>query len=180
MLTTFQRHRSEFEKEAELAHRQHTMRASRPLIDSAPALPSTSKIISQHIVSLRRNSTFSGRDSLLEQLKNYLSAPKCSQGAEPVSCLLHGMGGIGKTQTALEYTYRYQEIYNHIFWLPAETTSELVQAYSLISVMVIALGLTSSSSTLDAIQTARTWLETTGMGTLYVNNQRNKLKKPSI
>lgn len=90
------------------------------------------------------------------------------------------MGGIGKTQTALEYTYRYQEIYNHIFWLPAETTSELVQAYSLISVMVIALGLTSSSSTLDAIQTARTWLETTGMGTLYVNNQRNKLKKPSI
>ena len=39
------------------------------------------------------------------------------------------MGGVEKTQTALEYTYRFSSKYQCIFWLPAEDSIALSRAY---------------------------------------------------
>jgi hypothetical protein len=49
-----------------------------------------------------RNAAFTGRDGLLVRLRERLVA-----GDRAVVQALHGMGGIGKTQLAAEYAYRF-------------------------------------------------------------------------
>ena len=77
-----------------------------------------------------RNSAYMGRE---KELKNIHT---CLEGArklfEPTSCAIQGTGGIGKTQTALEFTYRHQWRYNAIFWIAAIRTVEVQSAYGAI------------------------------------------------
>src|SRR5438876_1114503 len=51
---------------------------------------------------------------------------KNQQAALTQSVAISGLGGIGKTQTATEYAYRYRNDYQHIFWVKAETRQELL------------------------------------------------------
>ncbi|KAF4119669.1 TPR protein [Geosmithia morbida] len=36
-------------------------------------------------------------------------------------CVLHGLPGIGKTNTAIEFAYRYRKHFTHIFWVSSDT-----------------------------------------------------------
>src|ERR1044072_5675640 len=38
---------------------------------------------------------------------------------------LHGMGGVGKSQTVVEYIYRHASEYDVIWWIPAEQPSQI-------------------------------------------------------
>jgi tetratricopeptide (TPR) repeat protein len=62
-----------------------------------------------------RNPNFTGRDAELERLCGWLARRR----AVTVHAL-HGMGGIGKTQTATEYAYRYAGDYDLVWWVNAE------------------------------------------------------------
>lgn len=42
--------------------------------------------------------------------------------------ILHGLGGIGKTQLALAYTRKHQEIYSAILWLNGNSKDTLLQS----------------------------------------------------
>ncbi|PSR16675.1 tetratricopeptide repeat protein [filamentous cyanobacterium CCP3] len=66
----------------------------------------------------RRNPFFTGRDTLLDQIHQALTA------GEPAA--LSGLGGVGKTQIAAEYTHRYQGQYTDVLWVRAETQDEFV------------------------------------------------------
>ena len=70
-----------------------------------------------------RNPFFTGRGDLLLRLHDLL---KSSSGQSVTLC---GMGGIGKTQAALEYAYRYADEYQAILWLHAETAESLAASY---------------------------------------------------
>ena len=63
-----------------------------------------------------RNPNFTGRDKLLESLHESL------KGDNPMGRVqaVYGMGGVGKSQLALEYAYRHREDYGIVWWVQAE------------------------------------------------------------
>ncbi len=73
-----------------------------------------------------RNPYFTGRDAILHTLHTRLNV------AQPVvltqSSAVTGLGGIGKTQVAIEYAYRYRQEYSAVFWLGAETIESLMNS----------------------------------------------------
>jgi tetratricopeptide (TPR) repeat protein len=64
-----------------------------------------------------RNNNFTGREAHLENLHNLLAR---DEQAALVSGALYGMGGVGKTQLAVEYVYRYSGEYDLVWWVPSE------------------------------------------------------------
>jgi hypothetical protein len=81
-------------------------------------------------VPLSQNSRFCGRDDDLKRIHQYLKPYGNTGAPKQRSCAVHGMGGIGKTQIALEYTYRFRYAYTHIFWVRAETELELATGFA--------------------------------------------------
>jgi tetratricopeptide (TPR) repeat protein len=67
-----------------------------------------------------RNAAFAGRDDLLGELRGRLHQQGSAVAVVPAQAL-YGLGGVGKTQLALEYAHRYQADYDLIWWIVAET-----------------------------------------------------------
>ncbi|MBA2679409.1 MAG: tetratricopeptide repeat protein [Ktedonobacteraceae bacterium] len=70
-----------------------------------------------------RNPFFTGREDLLTSLHTRFLAKEQFGGITQHA--LCGLGGVGKTQLALEYAYRYQQEYHAIFWIKADTRENL-------------------------------------------------------
>ena len=62
-----------------------------------------------------RNPGFTGRDGLLVQVREALLS-----GDRTVVQALQGMGGVGKTQLAIEYAHRFAGAYDLVWWIDAE------------------------------------------------------------
>lgn len=69
-----------------------------------------------------RNTAFVGRADLLEKLRDELVGVG---QAVVLPRALHGMGGVGKTQVALEYAYRFMADYDLIWWVAAEDVDQI-------------------------------------------------------
>ena len=65
----------------------------------------------------QRNPAFVGRDAALAELRDQLLA-----GGTAVARALRGMGGVGKTQLAVEYAYQFSGTYELVWWIAAERT----------------------------------------------------------
>ncbi|MFI9598759.1 FxSxx-COOH system tetratricopeptide repeat protein [Streptomyces sp. NPDC052043] len=91
-----------------------------------------------------RNHIFTGRDELITQLHARLA----DRRAAIVPQAFFGLGGVGKTQLAVEYLYRYQSQYQLVWWINAEDPA-LVRT----SVAALAphLGLDSAPSSDEAL-----------------------------
>jgi len=72
----------------------------------------------------RRNHTFTGRGLVLDQVRDQLGGGMSV--VVPQSEALFGLGGVGKTQIALEYAHRFMADYDIVWWIPAEHTDAVV------------------------------------------------------
>lgn len=96
-----------------------------------------------------RNATFTGRDEILEQL-HAQAADGSPTAIVPVA--LHGLGGVGKTQLALEYAHRFKADYEAVWWVGAEQL-ELIDAA--MAELAGHLGLREVDSVPEAAKNAR-------------------------
>ncbi|KAL7269992.1 hypothetical protein RUND412_007314, partial [Rhizina undulata] len=80
---------------------------------------------------LRKNPNFCGRDNILLKLHQVLQPPNDhDSNSERRTAVLYGIGGIGKSQIALEYAhgYRFSRFYTSIFWIDATDVSRIAES----------------------------------------------------
>jgi tetratricopeptide (TPR) repeat protein len=116
-------------------------------------------------VPYRRNVSFTGREGLLEELHR-----ASTRGA---AVALTGLGGIGKTQLALEYAYRHRDEYRVVWWVRADDEATLAADYA---GLAAALGLPEREAKEQAVVVAavRLWLEQNTGWLLVFDNAENR------
>lgn len=62
-----------------------------------------------------RNANFTGREATLREMRQRLTS-----ASDVAMLVVHGMGGVGKTQLAVEYAYRYLSKYRFVAFVDAE------------------------------------------------------------
>jgi Tfp pilus assembly protein PilF len=105
-------------------------------------------------VPYRPNPHFTGRDELLEALRG------ARTDAQPVvlTQVLRGLGGIGKTQLALEYAYRYGATYRLVWWVRAEEPETLASDYAALA-EPLNLPQKAAQEQRETIAAVKQWLE---------------------
>ncbi|HLZ57550.1 MAG TPA: helix-turn-helix domain-containing protein [Ktedonosporobacter sp.] len=79
-------------------------------------------------VPFLRNLYFTGREQILQRLHHDLAGEQVVALSQTRA--ISGLGGIGKTQTALEYAYRYADEYEAVLWIRADSYESLVSDYA--------------------------------------------------
>lgn len=67
-----------------------------------------------------RNRNFTGRQEVLQSLHSFISSAKRDKNGS-ATVVIHGTGGIGKTQLVREYAYAHEAAFTSIIWINAES-----------------------------------------------------------
>jgi hypothetical protein len=135
-----------------------------------PTLPPRSIFPPIWNVPYRYTAFFTGRDDVLAKLfTNFTAVP--ATGIIPVQALT-GLGGLGKTQTAVAYAFRYRKQYQTVLWIKAETEGDLVASFTSMAKLLALPGINlhQRESVLDGIQK---WLSNTAGWLLILDNADN-------
>ena len=111
-------------------------------------------------IPIPRNNAFFGREETLGRMYAHLRPQDGKVDSRLKTCILYGMGGIGKTQIAVEYCYRYMHDYDCIFWVRASTAVNLANSYnSILERLRLHDGITDA---VEEIRMVNQWLSSTG------------------
>lgn len=100
-----------------------------------------------------RNLNFTGRDEILSNLHDQLKQDRYSAVTQAIS----GLGGIGKTQIAIEYAYRFSRDYDLVWWMRAEEPAMLSADYARLA-WKLRLPEKDAADQIVAIEAVRSWL----------------------
>jgi hypothetical protein len=96
-----------------------------------------------------RNPFFTGRERVLAQLQEAI--------VERGRAALRGLGGVGKTQTALEYAHRHLAEYTNAFWAIADSRDSIVSGYVKIAAL-LELPEADAQEQMLAVEAVKRWL----------------------
>ncbi len=105
-------------------------------------------------VPFPRNLFFIGREDLLAQLHTQLESGQTAALSQAIS----GLGGVGKTQLAVEYAYRHHRDYHAVLWSHAESPETLISSYTEIA-SFLDLPIKDSQEQTMIIQAVKVWLQ---------------------
>lgn len=139
--TALQRCTTRVKLEVDTAHMQfvQTQLANLGSVINASPTPLYMELPSIRIIPHSRNNRFFGRQQILTQMGEVLSPFKknlrrfsgCSDSDTKKQKVfaLTGLGGSGKTQIALEYTYCHLEDYKVVIWILADSVEKITQGF---------------------------------------------------
>jgi len=113
------------------------------------------------------NKFFTGRLKKIEELHNALKSNKSAAISQPQA--ISGLGGIGKTQTAVKYAYQYWSEYKFILWANADSYETLILDFVAIANMLNLPNKDAKEQNL-VITSVKLWLETVGEWLLIFDN----------
>ena len=87
------------------------------------------------MVPYDENPQFVGRDDLLNHLRDKLQ--ECNPKWYKHRVAIYGMGGVGKTQCALEYVYANEKSYKRVFWISAVSRDSILSGYRIICYLYV-------------------------------------------
>lgn len=108
------------------------------------------------IVPYQKNEHFTGRRNLLARLceKLYETTPR--QFNHRVA--LYGLGGIGKTQLALEYVYSHKSVHDRVYWLSGVDEASLLAGFQEIAKRTRCVSDIEDLSPSDVAKLVLSWL----------------------
>ena len=80
-----------------------------------------------HNLPRTQNALFHGREDLLARLESLLKPS--DKSTSPNNVVLYGLGGVGKTQIALQYAWSNITYYDTVLWVSAESSLKLAESY---------------------------------------------------
>jgi tetratricopeptide (TPR) repeat protein len=114
-----------------------------------------------------RNPMFTGREQILQQLTDALKSGQTTALSQPHA--ISGLGGIGKTQIALEYAYQHQNEYQAVLWSLSDTRESLISGYIAIA-EALSLSQKGEQDQALIIQAVKIWLQTHDSWLLILDN----------
>jgi len=121
-----------------------------------------------HNLPFSQNPFFTGREMHLEQLGKHLQETGTVEITQSVS--ISGLGGIGKTQLALEYAYsHYPKVYLTVLWVNASDGAMIQASYDSIA-SLLELQESDERELDKRVQAVKRWLETHTNWLLIMDN----------
>jgi tetratricopeptide (TPR) repeat protein len=115
----------------------------------------------------KRNPFFTGREEVLKQIRDALTKASTAALTQPQA--ISGLGGVGKTQTAVEYAYRHRNDYQAVLWVGADTREALVAGFVRIAELLGLPEKAAQDQNLAVAAVAR-WLENNSGWLLILDN----------
>lgn len=121
------------------------------------------KRIRYNNIPFAANTKFSGREDIFDTIDKSLDLETRPSSPMLKSIALFGMGGIGKTQIAIQYAYRNIEKFDIILWIAADNAIAIGQSCRTIATGLGLLGGDELQDAAAAIYKMKNWLATTGL-----------------
>jgi tetratricopeptide (TPR) repeat protein len=140
---------------------------ARQLVGAEPPFPMALARVSN--LPFPHNPYFTGRDAELGSLRSALAQSAAAPMCQPqVIC---GLGGVGKTQLAIEYAWQDRARYDALLWVPADTPASLRENLGALSgPAALALPAPSDPTESASIEATLSWLSSNRRWLLVIDN----------
>lgn len=116
-------------------------------------------------VPQQKDMFFTGREEVLQLLRALLVPGSAAALTQSIS----GLGGVGKTHTAVEYAYRYGAYYEAVLWLQADSW-EILSSECATLACELGVADLDEHDTMRAVDTVKHWLRTHRYWLLILDN----------